>query len=98
MVIQSCYEEHEVPQHHQHRHQAEQEPHHRRVLWVFCPHSEELFVLQLGQRGVRPAGVVRHSLVLLSPDVVLDPLPPQVGLPLLVHHQVAEDEEEAVAG
>ena len=34
----------------------------------------------------------------LSPDVVLDSLPPEVGLPLLVHHQVAEDEKEAVAG
>ena len=34
----------------------------------------------------------------LSPDVVLDSLPAEVGLALLLHHQVAEDEKEAVAG
>ena len=36
--------------------------------------------------------------MLLIPDVVLDSLPAEVGLPLLLHHEVAEDEEEAVAG
>ena len=36
--------------------------------------------------------------MLLVPDVVLDPLPAEVGLALLMHHQVAEDEKEAVAG
>ena len=35
--------------------------------------------------------------MLLVPDEVLDPLPAQVGLALLYHHQVAEDQEEAVA-
>ena len=33
----------------------------------------------------------------LIPDEVLDLLPAEVGLALLVHHQVAEDQEEAVA-
>ena len=36
--------------------------------------------------------------MLLVPDVVLDPLPAEVGLALLVHHEVAEDQEEAVSG
>lgn len=35
--------------------------------------------------------------MLLIPDEVLDLLPAQVCLALLVHHQVAEDQEEAVA-
>ena len=34
----------------------------------------------------------------LIPDEVLDSLPAQVGLPFLQHDQVAEDQEEAVAG
>ena len=35
--------------------------------------------------------------MLLIPEEVLDLLPAEVGLALLVHHQVAEDQQEAVA-
>ena len=98
MVIQSRDQQHEVPQHRQEGHQAEEEPHQGGVLGVLSPEGEELLIFKFRQRRVRSAGVVRHSLVLLSPDVVLDPLPAQVGLALLVHHQVAEDQEETVAG
>ena len=58
---------------------------------------EELFILQLGERGVRLVLVIIHAAVLLIPEEVLYSLPPQVGLPFLQHDQVAEDQEEAVA-
>ena len=98
VIIQNCDEQHEVPQQHQQSHQAEEEPHYWCVLRILSPEGEELLIFKFRQRRIRSAGIVRHSLVLLISDVVLDPLPAQVRLAFLVHHQVAEDEEEAVAG
>ena len=98
MVIEDCYQEHEVPQQRQESHQTEEQPHHGGLLGVLRPEGEELLISQFRERSIGSAGVVRDSLVFLSPDVVLDPLPAEVGLALLVHHQVAEDEKEAVAG
>ena len=59
---------------------------------------EEFFVLQFCERRVGPVLLVRHPPVLLGAEKVLDSLPAQVGLALLLHHQVGEYQQEAVAG
>ena len=61
------------------------------------PNVQEFFILQFWERCVRSVAVVVDSSVLLIPEEVLDLLPAEVGLALLVHHQVAEDQQEAVA-
>ena len=108
-------EEHEVPEHHEDGHQAEQQPHYRRPgrvlrpeirnkirlnplvfhvtfdgdiidIFIFSPQETEFVILQFGQRRICSVIVVVDSSVLLIADEILDLLPAEVSLPLLVHH------------
>ena len=59
---------------------------------------KKFLILQFRERRVRSVAVVVDSSVLLVTEKVFDLLPAEVSLALLVHHQVAEHQEEAVAG
>ena len=62
----------------------------------YSPEESVLFILELGQWSIRSGIVVVNSFVILVSDEVFDLLPAKVRLALLVHHQVAEDQQEAV--
>ena len=62
----------------------------------YSPEESVLFILELGQWSIRSGIVVVNSFMILVSDEVFDLLPAKVRLALLVHHQVAEDQQEAV--